>query len=141
MTPNEAALSELISLAHRRGGISMEDVRKTLPIESMTADDISRVVARLDEAGFDLEIDPELIGPEDKATSKVAPAAKLEQTVLPEIEQQESGKRTGLPTSAGESIMGGQTVQRSESATSASSLPWVLAFAIVVFAVFAAFAF
>lgn len=138
MNPSEAALDELVSLARQRGGISMEDVRKALPIDSMTVEDIARIVARLDEAGFDLEIDPGLRSPEGQTTS-YAPAAKLDPVELPE--QQAGRQRTGPPFSAGEPIMERHAARRSASAAWAPALPWVLAFAIVVLAVFAAFAF
>jgi Sigma-70 factor, region 1.1 len=61
MDPHEAALSDLISLARRRGSLTMEDLRKALPVDSMTVVDLSHALTRLDQAGFDLEIDPTLL--------------------------------------------------------------------------------
>lgn len=142
MNLSEAALIELISHARQRGGISMEDLRKALPLHSMTIEDISHVLTRLDEAGFDLEIDPTLLLPEDKAAPKdAAPVAKREQTELPETMPEGRRQRTSFPTSADEPILKKHTVRRSDSTASAPMLPWILAFAIVVLAVFAAFAF
>ena len=142
MNINEAALIELISLARKRGGISMEDFRKALPIDSMTAEDLAHVLDRLDEAGFDLEIDPALLLPEDKAGPKdAAPVAKREQTGLPETAPEGRRQRTSFPTSVDEPILKSHTARRSASTASASMLPWILAFAIVVIAVFAVFAF
>lgn len=141
MNPSEAALDELVSLARQRGGISMEDVRKALPIDSMTVEDIARIVARLDEAGFDLEIDPGLHVTEGQTTSDVTPAAKLDPADLPEIAQQAARQRTSSLPSAGGPIVERHAARRSNSAAWAPALPWVLAFAIVVLAVFAAFAF
>lgn len=138
---SEAALDELVSLARRRGGISMEDVRKALPIDSMTVEDIARIVARLDEAGIDLEIDPSLHSPEGQTPSDVTPAAKLDPADLPEVAQQAAGQRTSPPFSAGAPILKRHAARRSDSAVWAPAFPWVLAFAIVVLAVFAAFAF
>lgn len=142
MNLSEAALIELISLARQRGGVSIEDLRKALPIDSMTAEDISHVLARLDEAGFDLEIDPRLLLSEGKTAPKeVAPGAKHEQTELPETVPEGRSQPTSSPASAGGSGIKNKTTRSLEASTSAPMLPWVIAFAIVVIAVFAAFAF
>ena len=142
MSVNEATLTELINLARQRGSISMEDLRKALPIDSMTFEDISDVLVRLDEAGFDLEGDPVLLLPEGKTVPKNAvPVAKREQTVLPEIVLERKKHLASLPTSVDDPILKNREVWRSDSTDSAPMLPWILAFAIVVLAVFAAFAF
>ena len=143
MNLSEAALTELISLARQRGSISMEDLRKALPIESMTAADIAHVVARLDEAGFDLEIDPTLLLSEDKSIAKSAKGeeAGLPETVPAKAEQRKAEQRTSFSTPACEPILSHRKARSSEPAASAPVLPWVIAFAIVVLAVFAAFAF
>lgn len=142
MSVNEAILAELVNLARQRGSISMEDLRKALPIDSMTIEDISDVLARLDEAGFDLEGDPSLFSPTRRATPQDATSiSKPEQTGLPEIESESKRQPLGLPTSVGDPVMKKHTARRLEAAASAPMLPWVAAFVIVVLAVFAAFAF
>lgn len=142
MNLNEADLIELTSLARQGGSISMEDLRKVLPIDSMTAEDLSHVLARLDEAGFELAIDPTLLRPEDNMAQKgVTPLVTREQTGLPETAPERSEQRTSLPAPTGKTILKNHAIRRSEPAASAPMLPWILAFAIVVLAVFAAFAF
>lgn len=142
MNLNEADLIKLASLARQRGSVSMEDLRKVLPIDSMTAEDLSHVLARLDAAGLDLEIDPTLLWSGDELAQKaVTPLATREQTGLPETAPERSEQRTSSPAPTGETNLKSQKMRRSEPAASAPMLPWILAFAIVVLAVFVAFAF
>jgi hypothetical protein len=142
MTSNETALIELIDRARQRGSISMEDLQKALPLDRMTAEDIAHVLARLDEAGFDLEIDPDLLLPASKtAPQDAAPVTNRDQTELPEAVPHDRPQQTSLPSSANEPILESPPVRRSDSTAPAPMLPWVLAFVIVVLAVFAAFAF
>ena len=142
MTVNEATLTELVDLARQRGGISLQDLRKAFPIDDMTIEDISDVLARLDKAGFDLEIDPALLTSTRHATAQDATTnAKPEQTRLPEMGSELGRHPPGSPTSTGDPIVKQHTARRSDAAASAPMLPWVLAFVIVVVAVFAAFAF
>jgi hypothetical protein len=142
MTSNETALIELIDRARQRGSISMEDLQKALPLDRMTAEDIAHVLARLDEAGFDLEIDPDLLLPASKtAPDGAAPVPNRDETELPEAVPQGRRQEATLPPSANEPTLESPTARRSGSAASAPMLPWVLAFVIVVLAVFAAFAF
>jgi hypothetical protein len=142
MSVNEAALIELIDLARRRGGISMEDLREALPIDSMTVEDISHVLARLDEAGFDLDIDPELLSPQKKMVPKDGvPVAKRDQTRLPETAPERAEQQKELSGSSRRVNPENRVKRLSDPTASVPMLPWILAFAIVVFAVFAAFAF
>jgi hypothetical protein len=142
MRPNETALTELIDRARQRGGISMEDLQSALPLDTMSAEDVAHVLARLDEAGLDLEIDPDLLLPANRtAPQGTAPSTNRDQTELPEAVPQGRRQQTSLPSSANEPILESPTARRSDSTASAPMLPWVLAFVIVVFAVFAAFAF
>jgi hypothetical protein len=141
MDPHEAALIDLISVARRRGSLTMEDLRKALPLDSMTVEEISHVIARLDQAGFDLEIDPTLLLPRDKTASKDAtPVAQPEKTELPKPMREER-RHTSFPASADAPIAENHTVLSTDPSASAPMLPWILAFAIVLIAVFAAFAF
>jgi hypothetical protein len=142
MDPHETALTDLISLARRRGGLSMEDLRRALPVDSMTVEDLSHVLARLDQAGFDLEIDPALLLPDNETAGRgAAPVAKRDEIEVPEPMPGERQRQTSLPASADPPVLKNHTARHSNSAASAPMLPWILAFAIVVLAVFAAFAF
>lgn len=142
MDPHEKALTELISLARRRGSLAMEDLRRALPVDSMTIEDLSRVLTRLDQAGFDLDIDPALLGPDNETAAKNAPpVAKRDETEEPEPMPAGRQQQTSFRTSAEAPVPKDHTAQPSNSAALAPMLPWILAFVIVVLVVFAAFAF
>jgi|GEM_PF-5325921 len=141
MDPHETALTDLISLARRRGSLSMEDLRRALPVDSMTVEDLSHVLARLDQAGFDLEIDPALLLPDNQTARGAAPVAKRDETEVSEPKPEGRQQQASLPASADAPVLKKHTARHSNSAASAPMLPWILAFAIVVLAVFAAFAF
>lgn len=142
MPLGDATLLELINLARQRGGISMEDLQKALPLENMSVEEISHIVNRLDEAGFDVEMDPNLLSPKRKsAPQETVTVAKREEIVPPDVAPERRTQSTIIPTSAYEPIRNKHKVRRSDPPPPAPMLPWILAFAIVVLAVFAAFAF
>jgi hypothetical protein len=142
MDPQEAALIDLISNASRRGSLTMEDLRKALPVDSMTVEDLSHALARLDQAGLDVEIDPTLLVPDNETAAKgAAPVAKRDETEVSEPMKEGRQEHTSLPGSADAPVLKNDTARHSKPAASAPMLPWILAFAIVVLAVFAAFAF
>jgi len=142
MPLGDATLLELIRLARQRGGISMEDLQKALPLESMSIEEISHIVNRLDEAGFDLEIDPNLLSPKRKSSPQdMAAVAKREESVPPELTPERRTQSRIISTSADEPVLKNHDVRRSTHSTPAHMLPWIFAFAIVVLAVFFAFAF
>jgi hypothetical protein len=141
MDLHEAALTDLISLARRRGSLSMEDLRRALPVDSMTVEELSHVLARLDQAGFDLDIDPTLLSPDHEAVAKTAaPVTQRDEIELSEPMPEGRQPQTSRPASADTPVLKNHTA-RHNSAASAPMLPWILAFAIVVLAAFAAFAF
>ena len=136
------ALDELVKLARQRGRISMEDVRKVLPVDSMSVEDIARIVVRLEESGFELEIDPSLEATEGKTTASEAPAAELDPALLPpEKPQTKAVNEQALDLQRANRPQKNAAVPRTRSVIPPSSLPWILAFAILLLAVFAAFAF
>lgn len=135
VTIDEAILTKLVAGARQRGSISLEDLRKELPIDSMTIEDISVVLARLDEAGFDLEIDPALLS----STHPASPPHGTTQKELPEAETAPQKQPSRFPTSTDGTIKA-PAARRTKAVLSPSMLPWILAFAIILLAVFAAFA-
>jgi hypothetical protein len=139
---HRAALTDLLSLARQRGSLTMEDLQKTLPVNSMTEQEIAHVLARLDEAGFDVEIDPTLLLPDNQPAAKgAASLVKRDETKVSEPMPGERQQQTSLPASGGTPVLKSHTARHSNSTASAPMLPWILAFAIVVLAAFAAFAF
>lgn len=138
----EAALNELIDRARRQGTVSLEDIQKVLPIDSMTMEEISYVLTRLDQAGFDLEIDPALLSTEGRPASKGMPAAAPPETAVPPAPVAEERQRqSGFPTSANAPAVEPPAARQSSSGASPSMLPWILAFAIILIGVFAIYAF
>jgi hypothetical protein len=57
------AVDRLMQLGRRRGGLEIDDIRQALPIDTMTIEELADVVARLEEAGISVEIDPGLLTP------------------------------------------------------------------------------
>lgn len=141
VTIDEAILTELVAGARQRGSISLEDLRKELPVDSMTIEDISVVLARLDEAGFDLDIDPALLSsPHHASPPHETTISKPEPTGLPETETESQKQPSSFPTATTGTIKNAPAARRSNAVLSPSMLPWILAFAIILLAVFAAFA-
>jgi Sigma-70 factor, region 1.1 len=138
----EATLNELIALAHQRGGVSMEDLRQALPVDDMTIEEISDILARLDEAGFDFEIDPALLLPTSRATAaKATIASKCEQKGSPEMTSGVRRQPLSPPTPTEAWVTKKHTTRSSKVPAPATMLPWMLAFVIVVLACFAVWAF
>jgi hypothetical protein len=142
MDAQETALTDLLSLARRRGTLTMEDLQMALPANSMTEQEIAHVIARLDEAGFEVEIgSPLLLRDNETAAKRAAPMVKREETETLEPTPEGRQLQTSPPASADAPVLKNHTVRHSDSTASAPMLPWILAFAIVVLATFAAFAF
>lgn len=87
MTTTE--LDRLIDTGRQRGGLEIDDIRQALPIDTMSIEEISNVLVRLEEAGIPVEIDPAMLTrhrqmslPEIKSTAE--PARQNEQTKTPQ---------------------------------------------------------
>ncbi len=81
MTVNEARLSQLINAARERGTFSIDELRDAFPITDMDAEDVSSLIARLEEAGISVEIDPRLFSPrhDSKRETLVVPKVRAPQ--------------------------------------------------------------
>jgi Sigma-70 factor, region 1.1 len=64
------AVDRLVQLGRRQAGLDTDDIRRALPIDTMTIDEITEVVAHLEEVGVSVEIDPALLVPQHR---KMAP--------------------------------------------------------------------
>jgi hypothetical protein len=60
-------LQRLRAAAQARGRLSLDDLKRTLPIELLSTEQIARVVGELEDAAIDIEIDPTLMRPSHKA--------------------------------------------------------------------------
>jgi len=138
----EAALTDLKSLARGRGSLTMEDLQKALPIDRMTEQEMAHVLAKLDEAGFDVEIDPTLLLPSNETPAKgAASLAKRGETEAYEPMPGGRQQPTSIAASGATPVPENHTAAQANTGAAAPMLPWILAFAIVVAAAFAAFAF
>jgi hypothetical protein len=59
-------LDRLISLGRKQGHLTTEDLRTSLPINSMSAEEIALIVVHLEEAGIPVELDDSLISADPK---------------------------------------------------------------------------
>ncbi|HEU6440793.1 MAG TPA: RNA polymerase sigma factor region1.1 domain-containing protein [Microvirga sp.] len=74
---DSTTLDRLISLGRERGHLTTEDLRASLPIESMSADDIALIVVHLEETGVPVELEPELLSPDQKPVSMPRHSAEI----------------------------------------------------------------
>jgi hypothetical protein len=57
------AFDRLMQLARQHGRLKIDDIRRTLPIDTMTVEEIAGVVIRLEEAGIPVEVDARFLTP------------------------------------------------------------------------------
>ncbi|WP_431854438.1 hypothetical protein [Azospirillum sp.] len=70
MPIDDTAYRRLEEDARRQGGrLSVEDLGRALPIDTMSATEVAEVVDRLERAGIDVDVDPTLTRPHPDATS------------------------------------------------------------------------
>jgi sigma-70-like protein len=49
------AIDHLMQLGRRRSGLHIDDIRQVLPVDTMTIEELADVVARLEEAGIEID--------------------------------------------------------------------------------------
>lgn len=74
-TISTAAFDRLMQLG-RSGGLEIDDIRHALPVDTMTVEELADVLARLEQAGISVEIDPALLTPrhQKRAVNAIKPA-------------------------------------------------------------------
>lgn len=60
MPVDEAGVGKFIEMAKQSGVVSIDDLRRAFPIDTMGGEDIAAIVLRLEDAGVSVEIDPSL---------------------------------------------------------------------------------
>ena len=55
-----SSYERLLELGREQGGLTGHDLQRVLPIDRMSMDELSEVLARLEDAGITVEIDPAL---------------------------------------------------------------------------------
>jgi sigma-70-like protein len=58
-----SSYERLLRLGKEQGGLTAHDLERVLPIDRMSMDELSDVLARLEDAGIPVEIDPALLSP------------------------------------------------------------------------------
>ena len=52
-----------MEMGRQRGGLDIDDIRRALPVDTMSIEELSDVLAHLEEAGIPVEIDSVLLTP------------------------------------------------------------------------------
>jgi len=63
------ALEYLMRLGRQRGALGIDDIRQVLQVDTMRMEDLADAVARLEDAGISVEIDPALLARRREETS------------------------------------------------------------------------
>lgn len=50
-----------MEMGRQRGGLDIDDIRRALPVDTMSIEELSDVLAHLEEAGIPVEIDSVLL--------------------------------------------------------------------------------
>ncbi len=56
-------VDHLMETGRQQGGLEIDDIRRALPVDTMSAEELANVLARLEEAGISVEIDSALLTP------------------------------------------------------------------------------
>ena len=64
---DEGRLQDLIELGRTKGRLSTEDLQEVMPVSAMSVEDLATVILRLERAGIDIDIDPDLLQPQPGA--------------------------------------------------------------------------
>ena len=70
-------LDRLITLGRRQGQLTTEDLRASLPIESMSAEEIALIVVHLEESGIAVELEDSLLSPGPRSASPATTGAEI----------------------------------------------------------------
>lgn len=70
-------LDRLVSLGRRQGQLTTEDLRESLPIEAMSAEEIALIVVHLEESGIPVELEDSLISPDPRPRPLQAKGAEI----------------------------------------------------------------
>jgi hypothetical protein len=57
------AVETLMEAGRQRGGLDINDIRRALLVDAMSIEELADVLARLEEAGISVEIEPTLLTP------------------------------------------------------------------------------
>jgi hypothetical protein len=61
-----AAIDRLKQEGLRRGGLTLEDIQRILPLDVMTTEELAAVLMQLEDAGVTVDVDPALLANRDR---------------------------------------------------------------------------
>jgi hypothetical protein len=70
-------LDRLVALGLKQGHLTTEDLRDSLPIESMSAEEIALIVVHLEESGVPVELEDSLLSPNPKPRAPEMKGAEI----------------------------------------------------------------
>lgn len=117
-------LDRLIDLGQRQGQLTTADLRATLPVEAMSAEEIAQVVVQLEERGVAVELETALLNPQTKSKPIQAPGAEI----IPFPDKATRLKRSRPESAASKAIL--QIKERAPESGEAERHPvvhWVVA--------------
>ena len=61
-----AGLDRLTEIGRQRGRVTIEDIRTIVPLDALSVTELAQILARLEEAGVTIDIDPQLLASDGK---------------------------------------------------------------------------
>lgn len=92
-------LGRLVSLGRERGCLTTEDLRASLPVESMSAEEIALVVVQLEETGVPVALEESLLSPHPRPVPQ--PRRSAEIIPFPGPRADRGGMAKSMPTASG----------------------------------------
>jgi len=92
-------LDRLITMGRQRGQLTTADLRANLPVETMSTEDIALIVIHLEESGVAVELEEDLLFPQQKFQPPRRESAKIIPFPGPAAKSERS-KKTPAPLTA-----------------------------------------
>src|SRR4051795_11797758 len=135
MFPSDADVERLIVLGRQRGGLTTEDLRRALPLDRMSADEVASLVTRLDDANVPVGIDPRLFTPahRDAEILELKPGVAASPSIQPEVRPRFSGPDAVLSRAPGQQPSPALDTARNPRSRASTSMLVALAVLIILF--------
>ena len=115
MAIDDTAVNRFIKIARLKDQVTIDDLRNAFPIETMTSEDVAKILSVLEEASISVEIDPALLAPRHGGVSekwKLQSKGKEGRAVSQHTELRSSSTNTTIAMSG--SISKGTEARRSK---------------------------
>ena|SRR5689334_14647252 len=134
MSDVEAGFDRALAEGRRRGALSVAELAQLMPINRMGADELAATIARLEDAGIEVELDPDLLA----ARLPGEPTAPPTVTWLPEPEAPAAARPWPRHDAAPQAV--GAPAAGAGARASTQWLRWAVVAAIVLACLFIALA-